>query len=254
VRWNSPYINHFTQPDTIIPDQTSPQGWDRYAYVNNNPLRYADPTGHWLCGNTENCLGGGGDISGVTGEGINAGLNPDSVTEVSTAASEGSAWLDEGSIETSVVELNPSEQAYETAGKEYYEANLNRLIDELEQADASSSEADRLRDQIARYATNNFAKDTVSIGNNGAYQRPGYTYFELPDDAWQRLDAMGETDNINLKFMSQQAALEKDFDGVLTGEAGHGTVLERGFLENPESGYRLVEDTPTHFHFGRYQE
>jgi RHS repeat-associated protein len=45
-RWNSPYINHFISPDSIIPDQTSPQSWDRYAYVMNNPIRYTDPSGH----------------------------------------------------------------------------------------------------------------------------------------------------------------------------------------------------------------
>jgi len=36
----------FTTPDSIIPDLTNPQSLNRYAYVQNNPLKYMDPTGH----------------------------------------------------------------------------------------------------------------------------------------------------------------------------------------------------------------
>jgi hypothetical protein len=43
---NSPYINRFCQPDTIIPDLSNPQSWNRYSYVTNRPVNLNDPTGH----------------------------------------------------------------------------------------------------------------------------------------------------------------------------------------------------------------
>ena len=46
ARFYSPYINHFISADTVIPSYTNPQDLNRYSYVNNNPLRYTDPTGH----------------------------------------------------------------------------------------------------------------------------------------------------------------------------------------------------------------
>jgi hypothetical protein len=43
----SPYINQFISADTIVPGYANPQNLNRYSYVNNNPLRYTDPTGHY---------------------------------------------------------------------------------------------------------------------------------------------------------------------------------------------------------------
>jgi RHS repeat-associated protein len=47
ARWMDPSLGRFTSPDTIVPTSTQgTQAWDRYAFVNNNPVRYNDPTGH----------------------------------------------------------------------------------------------------------------------------------------------------------------------------------------------------------------
>ncbi len=34
------------QPDTLIPDLSNPQSWNRFSYVYNNPILHNDPTGH----------------------------------------------------------------------------------------------------------------------------------------------------------------------------------------------------------------
>jgi RHS repeat-associated protein len=48
ARWMDPQLGRFTQPDMIIPSNQGVQAWDRFAYVNNNPVRYNDPTGHCI--------------------------------------------------------------------------------------------------------------------------------------------------------------------------------------------------------------
>ena len=45
-RWYDPALGRFIQPDTIIPQPTRPQSWNRFTYVVNNPMRFNDPTGH----------------------------------------------------------------------------------------------------------------------------------------------------------------------------------------------------------------
>ena len=50
ARWYDPLLGRFLQPDTIVPSAQGTQAFDRYAYVNNNPLRYTDPSGHCIFG------------------------------------------------------------------------------------------------------------------------------------------------------------------------------------------------------------
>jgi RHS repeat-associated protein len=48
ARHYDPEIARFVTPDSVIDGELSTQGWNRYAYVHNNPIRYKDPTGHDL--------------------------------------------------------------------------------------------------------------------------------------------------------------------------------------------------------------
>jgi len=47
ARWYDSSLGRFAQADTIVPGGV--QGMDRYAYANNSPINYTDPTGHSGC-------------------------------------------------------------------------------------------------------------------------------------------------------------------------------------------------------------
>ncbi|MEJ5249912.1 MAG: RHS repeat-associated core domain-containing protein, partial [Caldilinea sp.] len=44
ARWYDPALGRFIQPDILVPDPADARMFDRYAYVNNNPLKFNDPT------------------------------------------------------------------------------------------------------------------------------------------------------------------------------------------------------------------
>ena len=49
ARWYDGALGRFAQADTVVPEDTQGvQAWDRYAYVNNDPINATDPTGHFL--------------------------------------------------------------------------------------------------------------------------------------------------------------------------------------------------------------
>jgi RHS repeat-associated protein len=70
-RFYDPYLGRFTQPDSIIPLSTQGvQAWDRFAYANNNAVRYNDPSGHNICDEFGNCWENGKKIK------VNDGILP----------------------------------------------------------------------------------------------------------------------------------------------------------------------------------
>ena len=47
ARYYDPYLGRFLQADTLVPDPSDPQAYNRYSYVLNNPILYTDPTGNF---------------------------------------------------------------------------------------------------------------------------------------------------------------------------------------------------------------
>lgn len=45
-RYYSTTLGRFLTPDSVVPDPSNPQAFNRYAYVTNNPITNIDPTGH----------------------------------------------------------------------------------------------------------------------------------------------------------------------------------------------------------------
>lgn len=67
ARWYDPALGRFAQADSIIPPGV--QGLDRYAYVNNSPLNYTDPSGHI-------CVESDGDSDAGLAGNCHGGSNP----------------------------------------------------------------------------------------------------------------------------------------------------------------------------------
>jgi RHS repeat-associated protein len=91
ARWYDPYNTHFTSPDTIIPDNYNTLDWDRYAYSRSNPLKYSDPSGHFV-----NLMVGAvlGAAVGIAVVGANAYFHPEvqlSARDIVIAAGVGAA-------------------------------------------------------------------------------------------------------------------------------------------------------------------
>jgi len=47
-RLYDPQLARMLSPDNFVQDATSTQGFNRYSYVLNNPLKYKDPSGEWV--------------------------------------------------------------------------------------------------------------------------------------------------------------------------------------------------------------
>jgi RHS repeat-associated protein len=65
----SPYLNRFTQPDSIVPNTLNSQSLNRYSYVFNRPIIMNDPSGHVPadCYGTDYCGASNSGVSNFVG-------------------------------------------------------------------------------------------------------------------------------------------------------------------------------------------
>ena len=161
-RHYDPALGRFTSPDSIVPIASQGvQAWDRYAYVNNAPTRYTDPTGHRACGDGEdiNCetgllnnpsnhknkgCGGSGQISCLGKPTTEEGKLRELIRqEINRRFDPFTAWLSAGfNYEASEYPTYDyyAEQAYEQAGFDLFQiASQNQdnpmTLDDWENSD-----------------------------------------------------------------------------------------------------------------------
>jgi RHS repeat-associated protein len=246
ARWYDSYITHFTQPDTIVPNPSNPQDYDRYSYGLNNPSRYTDPTGHSV-----DC--GLGDPYCEAGK-INVQKRANDLTR-NLPNSKGRNWISLSDSEKSIL----SEGGWD-------EGSFNDK--------GGVSDADALHDPAtyivaavaltwrpviiwigAELATQNPDGTYTIIGGYPKYEAyakaNGYTYFSL-GDAYRPLNALGLAEPINKQFISNQIAQAKDFVQVSLGgkstamevalitSKGLYTITELGSLSNSWSNFTAI--------------
>ena len=66
-----PTLGRFLSADPFVPNPTATQSFNRYSYVNNNPLSYTDPSGFWGLGDIGDAIGG---ALGALGEALGNAL------------------------------------------------------------------------------------------------------------------------------------------------------------------------------------
>ncbi len=115
ARFYLPGVGRFASADSIVPDGTNPQSYNRYGYVLNNPIRYTDSSGHCIDGlSTIFCVFAGGLLTSylvveasVNGDlGLMNPLNYPTITEIhgqrvkSPTSSDVTGWLAEQMVST----------------------------------------------------------------------------------------------------------------------------------------------------------
>ena len=256
ARWYDPAIGRFMQADTIVPaDIQGTQAFDRYAYVNNNPILYRDENGHWVSTLVGGIIGAAVGYGVQVYQNIQSGLTVTDALTTNISAEKILAGAAAGAIAGTFLPLAAS--AISTTGlfttgtaaattmcadgdctneiRMLAEGGL-KTIEEVANSEVGQT--------IARTYTHNPASSTVSLGSWPNYLQVGhgmgYTDLNMPEKAWDILGGKLPDifwKGINTAFMNQQIAAGKTFVSAISNPRflGEGLKLEVSILKT--AGY-----------------
>ena len=261
ARWYDPAIGRFMQADTIVPMASQgTQAFDRYAYVNNNPILYRDENGHWVSTLVGGIIGAAVGYGVQVYQNIQSGLTVTDALTTNISAEKILAGAAAGAIAGTFLPLAAS--AISTTGlfttgtaaatTMCADGDCTNEIELLRNsgfktaAEVANSE---LGQTIARSFTHNPGSKTVSIGSFPQYLQVGesmnYTYLDMPTGAWNTLSRGMPSHfwkGINTAFMNQQIGANKVFVTAVSNPAklGPGFTLELDLLQVASHYYETV--------------
>ena len=240
ARFYDPLLGRFIQSDTLIPSPSSSQALNRYAYVNNNPVNFNDPTGNMACWddnrNDPHCKGLYSTANGLVdaktyslslAKGLYAenrtsilywdGLDPATQKILSEGGFDRGSYND--GLKAGVVPVDP---LHDPAVWVSVLVGLGSPF--IKQAIIIG---------LTKLFTHNAESMNVSLGNymkSFGYTSVGeyynMTYLEAPTSVYKLLTKMGMWNSINETFITNQINQGKTFFVTQIGQISPGTQAE----------------------------
>lgn len=209
ARYYNPEWRRFISPDdTSYLDYKTPNGLNLYCYCNNDPINYADPSGHlafWII----TAL-----IGAAIGVGITAAVDfiPDQEFNLHWGWYVGAGVL--GAAVGAGIGMAISYSATGTLTASFTDIRFGYALRAAQNGDYS---------KLAKFATHNNHSNKVGLGkyiegSPKSYEvlsrKYGYTYYNMPQKYYSKAKMILGDDNmwiINQTFLDQQMALNKIF-------------------------------------------
>ncbi|MDW8101216.1 MAG: RHS repeat-associated core domain-containing protein [Anaerolineae bacterium] len=259
ARWYDPSLGRFLQPDPLVPEPGNPQALNRYSYVLNNPIKYTDPSGHWV-ETAWDLFSIGLTLNDIRREGltwqnglaltvdVGAALLPGVPAFAGVAMKAGKAAVEVAG------HADEAGEAVRLAGHMGDGTHAVLTASMLLRAGENTVEASALVKALAKQGTKGELKQgtIVSLGHfREVLGRPGYidwakstraTYLDLDPAVYEMLHSAGKWWEINRQFLDDAIAVGAEFHLQLPKAMRVDSYFQREIDYLLQKGYRLVEE------------